>query len=54
MILRKIGNYLSIISDNRYVIENRYKESVYVGLMDIRSELLITIMVERISTLKWM
>ena len=43
MISRRIGTYLSIISDNRYTIENGYENSVNVGLTDIRTELLITL-----------
>ena len=43
MISRRIGTYLSNISDNRYTIENGYENSVNVGLTDVRTELLIAL-----------
>ena len=46
-----MGMYLSDSSDNRYTIENRYEESVNLGLTDIRTELSFTIIEERMNTL---
>ena len=43
--------YFNDILDNRYMIENRYEESVNVGLTDIRTELLFMIIEERMNTL---
>ena len=43
MILLNIGNYLSMILDDRYVVENRWEKSVNIGRIDLRTELLITV-----------
>ena len=51
MISQRTGTYLSNILDNRCKIENIYEKSVNVGLTDIRTELLIMILEERMNSL---